>query len=506
MRLPRLSPLLLLVLPLQLWAATPPKPTTPPPKSAAPAPKSSTTKPAESTKPSAKPTTSEAKPAAKPAEPKPAPVDPKEIELLHSELDALRMAIGQLREELHPPVPPDPVELAKAEQRATLHAKIADLQAQGAKLDAAVAGGVPESLVAAGRADLVSQIAAAEAELVAVDAPPPPPPPAPVELAAAPPPPPAIPVPTVKVGGVLYGHYGLHLADGTPNDFDLDRAYLTATSAIGSTLSVRLTVDADRIKEQTATLADGSELTLPQDTKTRVYVKYAWLEVKTPVGVKVRAGMIDTPWAPYADKLWGHRYVSRPMSDENGFVSTSDLGVGVFGQHGGGLVDWQAVVINGEGYAKLEIDAGKTIQGRITVDPLAKPANVGLPVSAFLSYGFPGSDESDSTLVYAASVGVDTRPFIGSLEYIGKGEGTLNSGGLSVILMPRIPDVLNVIGRFDYVDPDLALDSGVTMKIIGGVSHDFAPNVSLAATFERVAKAGAPTVDNAVFLRGQAGF
>jgi len=221
--------------------------------------------------------------------------------------------------------------------------------------------------------------------------------------------------------------------------------------------------------------------------------------------VKVRVGMIDTPWAPFSDQFWGQRYISRSMSDEVKLVSTADLGVGAFGKHADGLFGWQAVVINGEGYASIEADAGKTAQARFTVDPLAPGKKGALPLSAFVSYALPGTPDADGTLIYAASAGVEYGPVTAMAEYIGKQSADVNGSGFSLTLVPHVPKVLNVVARFDLWDADTSVDDDTYTKLIAGVSHDFTPKVSLAAMFERLTL-GTAEPSNAIYLRGQAGF
>lgn len=510
MRLPRVSVLLLLAVPFQLAAAPPasktkgtPAKTTTSVKAATPSRTAAPAKPAPAAKAPA---------SAAPAADAPPPLTVSDLAGLHEELAGLRTEVQALREALTPPPPPpDPDEAARAEKRAEIQATIDDAHAQMKLLDSAVAGGVAESVVAPGRADLQARVEAAEAELAAVDeAPPPEDAPAdgtdaPADGSTAPPPEPPPAAPTVKMSGTLYAHYALHLAEGTPNDFDLDRAYLTAQGTLTPILSTRLTVDADRLKEQTTTLADGSTVVLPQDTKTRVYLKNVWLEVDTTHEVKVRVGMIDTPWAPFSDQFWGQRYISRSMSDEVKLVSTADLGVGAIGKHADGLVGWHAVIINGEGYSSLEVDAGKTAQARITVDPLAPGDNGTLPLSAFVSYALPGTPDGDGTLVYAASAGVEYGPVTAMAEYIGKQSADVTGSGFSITLVPHVPKVLNVVARFDLWDADTNVDDDTYTKLIAGVSHDFTPKVSLAAMFERLSL-GTAEPSNAIYLRGQAGF
>jgi hypothetical protein len=327
----------------------------------------------------------------------------------------------------------------------------------------------------------------------------------PVALAqSAPTPPPADkPQPTVKVGGVVFAHYGYDLTEGADgyNSFDLDRAYLTARAELTPHLATRLTLDADRLKPVDVA---GTDTTV--DTKLRVFVKHAYLEWKDAgPGVKLRFGMADTAWAPYYDQFWGHRYVAKHAADDAKLIDTSDLGIQVMGEHGKGLVSWQAGLINGEGYGKVEVDASKTAQARLTVDPLGPNADFDLPISGFVSQSFLG--EADPVTMYAGAVGFKMKYGLAWAEYFGRSSGGASARVVSVTVAPKVPKVLEVLARVDLVDGDTAKADDGSTKLIVGVGHDFFERVSAMATYERTTAEAAPDAPtHGVFLRMQAGF
>jgi hypothetical protein len=311
------------------------------------------------------------------------------------------------------------------------------------------------------------------------------------------------PKPEVQVGGLIFAHYGLDLTDGAENfnEFAVDRAYLTAKAKITPALGARLTLDADRMKPVTT---DTGEYSF--DTKYRLFLKHAYVEWKDfAPGMKVRAGMIDTPYQGYYDKFWEHRYVAKGQSDDNGNMSTADLGVSIGGEHAGGLVDWTVGAYNGEGYSKVEVDSGKSLEGRITVDPLASKGKLRLPITGFVDYHMV--QDGDPVIIYAGAAGFK-MPYVWFWgEYTGRMQGDLSGGGCSVSVLPGMPKYFRVILRYDSYDPDSEVEGDSTSKIIGGVSHDFYENISLAATYERVTAEGAPDApEHGVFLRMQAGF
>ncbi|NOY27260.1 MAG: hypothetical protein GXP62_15440 [Oligoflexia bacterium] len=316
--------------------------------------------------------------------------------------------------------------------------------------------------------------------------------------------------PEIKLSGKTYFHYDYDIG-AKASAFDMDRFYFTTKAKLNDTLMIRLTTDVGREKSQTIDIVDPttgatSSVAVPEDTKTRVFVKYAYLQWKTPVdGVKIRIGSAATPWIGFYDDLFGHRFVAKAMTDEFKQLHSADLGVHVMGKHAGGLVGWQVSAVNGEGYGGPEVDAGKTGQARLTVDPLSKSDGMTLPISGFVSYS--GVPNGDARMQFAGAVGFKSD-FAGAWgEYYGSSQGGVTGSGLGTTLMVGKLDLVNVLARFDRFDPDTSVSDDATTKIVGGVSHQFYKKVLAAATYERVTAESAPdTPSHGVFLRMQAGF
>lgn len=310
--------------------------------------------------------------------------------------------------------------------------------------------------------------------------------------------------PPIKVSGTLFGYWGMVLGEDAANynEFGLGRVYVRAEGDINEHFGARVTLDADRIKA--STLPDGSSLTV--DTKTRVFVKHAWLEWKDPApGLKARFGMIETAIGPYSDELWGHRFITESFSSTALGLSTADFGVSVHGKHADGLVDWTANVVNGEGYSKVEVNSGKMAQARVTVNPLAKNEGLALPVSAFVAYH--ANPDGDPTLYALGLVDFeqDYVQFVG--QYGLRSTGDVSGMGYSATLLPRVPKVVTGIFRYDHFDPDTATDDDATTTLIAGASHHFAKKVAAAATLEQTTAESAPDdPTRAVYLKMLAGF
>ena len=326
------------------------------------------------------------------------------------------------------------------------------------------------------------------------------------------PPPPAPPkeekkFPDLKMSGILYAHWLYALpesADGF-NEFAISRAYLIARSKLSPHFATRLTLDADRIR--TPTDSTGVPVS-GADTKYRVFVKHAYLESSwTQYGLKARGGIIDTPYTGFYDSFVGMRYIAESFPRQVRLLDTADAGVGVYGTHADGLVDWNASLLNGEGYGSPEIDKGKQINGRLSVDPLAPGEEMNLPITVYGSMnGKP--EDGDPIIVLIGAVGFKQDYLVAWAEYDMVSQGDVSGGGYSVTLHPKIPEIAGVIFRYDHFDPNADGDDDAVTSIIAGITHDFKPDaVSIAATYESASLEGTddPTIEN-VLVRIQAGF
>ncbi len=84
-----------------------------------------------------------------------------------------------------------------------------------------------------------------------------------------------------------------------------------------------------------------------------VYVKKAYLQAKLNPAFTIRVGEADLPWVPFAEGVYGYRYVENTLIDRTKFGTSSDWGVHVLGGYGKGLVNYQVSLIIGAGYKTI---------------------------------------------------------------------------------------------------------------------------------------------------------
>lgn len=299
--------------------------------------------------------------------------------------------------------------------------------------------------------------------------------------------------PKLKIGGLIFANYHYDLTDGAEpsNKFEIQRVYLNFKAKMTEDFSARVTTDVGTIKSYDT------------DQKIRPFLKYAYVEYKNwAPGMKLRFGAAGTPFIGKHDKFVGQRWIYKAFTDEFKVLSSSDLGLHVLGKHMDGLLDYQVSIINGSGYGKKEADDAKAAQVRVTVDPLSG-SEMSLPISGFISYDIGAG--SDAAMVAAGSIGFKHELGKAWGEFVFTSANDITGIGFSATLLPKIPSVGNLMMRIDRIDPDTDADDDAELRIIGGLTHDFAKKISVGLIYERsMPEAGDDS--HAVFVKTQAGF
>ncbi|HET9985811.1 MAG TPA: hypothetical protein VFQ38_19590 [Longimicrobiales bacterium] len=300
----------------------------------------------------------------------------------------------------------------------------------------------------------------------------------------------------IRVGGVVYSEYEYLLADTAHgrNAFNVTRAYLNVVGEFSHGISTRVTADIYR----------GARGALDYRLK---YAFFAW-HPTTSSPVALKFGLIHTPWIDWEETLWGYRMQGTVAADRAGFLTSADLGAGVDLNWRNELVNGQAVIVNGEGFANPPNGKYLDAEARLSVRLLATDdaSRVGgLRLSGYGHLGKFGDggarDRAIGMLSYRSRLltlaaeyglarnGLALRDSAGVLVGTRDQDGHLFSafGTLSV---PGTP--VGIIARVDAVDPDIEVRRDAFTRLIGGVSYRLAPNVRLLADLEHTDFQGPP--------------
>ncbi len=142
----------------------------------------------------------------------------------------------------------------------------------------------------------------------------------------------------------VFGNF--HTGFGHDNDdrgFELDRSYLGYQYDLGKGLQVKAVMDVGQSDDV-------------NDYHRIAYIKNAQITWKTGKWT-FNGGLISTTQFNMQEKFWGYRYVMKSFQDLYKFGSSADLGISAAYK----FSDWlsaDAIVVNGEGYKKIQKNDG----------------------------------------------------------------------------------------------------------------------------------------------------
>lgn len=154
----------------------------------------------------------------------------------------------------------------------------------------------------------------------------------------------------------VFGNF--HSGFGAQNDdrgFELERSYLGYEYKLGKGLTVKGVMDIGKSSD----VSDNHRL---------AYIKNAMLSWKTGKWT-LNGGLISTTQFNFQEKFWGYRYVMKSFQDQYKFGSSADLGLSAAYK----FADWlsaDAIVVNGEGYKKVQKNDGLNYGLGMTLAPL----------------------------------------------------------------------------------------------------------------------------------------
>lgn len=250
-----------------------------------------------------------------------------------------------------------------------------------------------------------------------------------------------------------------HVASsGNGTSFDIKRFYLGVDHTFDDVFSANLTTDF------TYDSTVGA---------TQLYIKKAYLQAKLDDAFIVRVGSADLPWVPFAEDVYGYRYVENTLIDRVKFGTSADWGVHVLGKFADGLLAYQFSAVNGNGYKKpgfvglVNRTASVDVEGRVSLNYEGFQLGVGgYDGKLGAAHGVVRKTASrfDALAGYTADgfrVGVEY--FVANNYAYGGGTSsatTKTSGyGYSPFASYQFDPQWSVFGRYDYVKPysDVAL-------------------------------------------------
>jgi hypothetical protein len=298
-----------------------------------------------------------------------------------------------------------------------------------------------------------------------------------------------------KFSGLMFGDYyyvaGSHNPDLKDlNGFQFRRIYITTDYTISDNFTSRFRLEADQ--------TNGS---LTPGGKIGVMVKDAWLKWKNIFdGSDLVFGISPTPAFEVSEGVWGHRYLEKTILDLSGVVSSRDFGVDLKGKFDeNGTVKYWVKIGNNSGNAP-EANKYKRFYGLLEFDP-----SPNFLITLYGDYASNpkvadpyGTDMKDnSAFVGAAFLGYKQKGSFGlgaEGSYKSQQNQTVNSDstalenqngfGVSLWGYVNFNETIELVARFDTIDPNTNADNDGRNLILAGVQFNPIKNVSITPNVE----------------------
>jgi hypothetical protein len=101
---------------------------------------------------------------------------------------------------------------------------------------------------------------------------------------------------------------------------------------------------------------------------TQIYIKKAYLQAKLSDAAIVRLGSADLPWIPFAEDVYGYRFIENTVADRTKFGTSADWGVHLGGKLAGGKINYAVAMIDGAGYKNPVRSKAVDFEGRVSAN------------------------------------------------------------------------------------------------------------------------------------------
>lgn len=252
----------------------------------------------------------------------------------------------------------------------------------------------------------------------------------------------------------VFGNF--HSGIGANNDdrgFELERSYLGYEYKLGDGLSVKGVMD----------IGKSSDVS---DYQRIAYIKNAMVSWKKG-DFTLNGGLISTTQFNFQEKFWGYRYIMKSFQDQYKFGNSADLGISASYK----FADWvsaDAIIVNGEGYKKVQKNDGLNYGLGVTLTPVK-----GFQVRLYGGLNESGQEGKDDIVNMAAFAGYKCEMFTIGAEY-NYMQNTSNKNytdqyGYSVFASAKVSKKAEVYARFDelYSKNDWNIAKDEQAAIIG---------------------------------------
>lgn len=289
----------------------------------------------------------------------------------------------------------------------------------------------------------------------------------------------------------VFGNF--HTGFGAENDdrgFELERSYFGYEYNFGNGLSAKAVMD----------IGKSSDVS---DYQRIAYIKNAMVTWKKG-GLTLNGGLISTTQFNFQEKFWGYRYIMKSFQDEYKFGSSADLGISAAYK----FADWvsaDAIIVNGEGYKKIQKNDGLNYGLGVTLTPVK-----GFQIRLYGGLNESGEDNKKDIANVAAFVGYKHEKFTIGAEYNQMWNASYTDGadqnGYSIFASAKLSKIADIYARFDdlYSKNDWNINKDEAAAILGaqfklGKYVKIAPNFRMSMPKAEGAKNGYSAYVNCYF-------
>ena len=262
-----------------------------------------------------------------------------------------------------------------------------------------------------------------------------------------------------------------HTGFGQNNDdrgFELDRSYLGYQYDLGKGLQVKAVMDVGQSDDV-------------NDYHRIAYIKNAQITWETG-NWTLNGGLISTTQFNMQEKFWGYRYIMKSFQDLYKFGSSADLGISAAYK----FSDWlsaDAIVVNGEGYKKIQKNDGLMYGLGATLTPVK---GLSMRVYYGLNEGADNNKENKQNL--ATFIGYKGDSFSIGAEYnLYKNDGNVKGNdmsGFSIYGTTNLSKNTSIYARYDNLSSkDNWNEAKEESAWMAGVQFKIGKYVKLAPNF-----------------------
>ena len=155
----------------------------------------------------------------------------------------------------------------------------------------------------------------------------------------------------------VFGNFNTEFdADNYNYGFELERSYLGYEYKLENGLSMKAVMDVGKSSNV-------------DDYHRLAYIKNAMVSWKTG-DLTLNGGLISTTQFNFQEKFWGYRYIMKSFQDQYKFGSSADLGISATYKFND-RISADAIIVNGEGYKKIQQNNGLNYGLGLTVNPIS---------------------------------------------------------------------------------------------------------------------------------------